>query len=76
MKNNEPSFNKSYKILQDIAEKLRNQTEPDIDSLVPMIEQATQAYAVCKERLGAVKEALKEHLPEELQQSEHANKVR
>lgn len=71
MKNNEASFNKNYKILQDISEALRNQVEPDIDALVPMIEQATQAYAACKDRLAAVQAALKEHLPEELQQVDH-----
>ena len=55
------SFNSSYQQLNIIAQKLRNQSEPDIDALVPMVEEATKAYQVCKQRIEAVKQALKEH---------------
>ncbi len=58
------SFNENYQKLKDIAETLRNQSEPDIDALIPMVENATQAYKHCKERLDSVKLALKEHLPD------------
>ena len=57
------SFNQNYEILKNIAEKLRNQREPNIDELIPMIEQATRAYKICQERLEAVKIALQEYLP-------------
>ena len=65
--NNETSdiFKENYEILNDIAKKLRSQDKPDIDSLVPMVEQATQAYKLCKQRLDNVKMALKEHLAKE-----------
>ena len=62
------SFNEQYKILRDIAEDLREQAQsedPDIDGLVPKVEQASRAYKICVERLEAVKKALEEHLPED-----------
>ena len=36
-------FSKNYQILQEISDKLSSQNEPDIDNLVPMIEEATRA---------------------------------
>lgn len=62
---NAESFKKNYDTLQSIAEKLKNQTEPDIDQLVPWVEEATQAYKACKARLDAVEAALKEKLEDE-----------
>ncbi|SNT39497.1 exodeoxyribonuclease VII small subunit [Noviherbaspirillum humi] len=58
-------FNAAYKILKDNAEKLRNQQELDIDSLVPIVQESAAAYAICKERIAAVRAALAEHLKEE-----------
>lgn len=57
------SFNQSYETLKKIAETLRNQREPNIDELIPMVEQATKAYKVCQGRLEAVKMALEAYLP-------------
>lgn len=57
-------FNAAYKILQLNAEKLRNQNDLDIDSLVPIVEESAIAYGVCKERIAAVRLALQEHLKE------------
>jgi len=65
-------FSKNYQILQEISDKLSSQNEPDIDNLVPMIEEATRAYQICKKRLDKVKLALADHLeraPFEKQQS-------
>lgn len=61
----ETGFNAAYKTLQDNAEKLRKQGELDIDSLVPIVQQSAAAYAICKERIAAVRLALQEHLKEE-----------
>ena len=61
----ENSFNQSYQQLNSIAQKLRNQSEPDIDALVPMVEEATKAYQVCKQRIENVKQALKDHFKEQ-----------
>lgn len=59
------SFNDNYKKLNDIAKTLRSQEEPDIDALVPMVEEATKAYQLCKQRIEEVKLALKEHFTEQ-----------
>ena len=37
---------------------LTKQGEPDIDQLVPKVETAMRAYAICKERLDKVQETL------------------
>lgn len=58
-------FNASYQKLNEIARTLRMQEEPDIDALVPMVEEATQAYKVCKQRIEEVKLALKDHFASE-----------
>lgn len=58
-------FNVNYQKLNDIARKLRTQDEPDIDALVPMVEEATNAYKICKQRIEDVKLALKQHFAEE-----------
>lgn len=58
------NFSRSYDTLKTIAESLRNQREPNVDELIPMLEQATQAYKVCKSRLESVQLALKEYLPQ------------
>lgn len=55
-------FNAAYKTLQTNAEKLRRQEELDIDSLVPIVQESAAAYAVCKERIAAVRAALQDHL--------------
>lgn len=55
-------FNAAYKTLQTNAEKLRRQEDLDIDSLVPIVQESAAAYAVCKERIAAVRSALQEHL--------------
>lgn len=59
------NFSSSYQQLNAIAQKLRTQSEPDIDALVPLVEEATKAYQVCKQRIEAVKVALKEHFQEQ-----------
>lgn len=56
------NFNENYQKLNDIAQKLRAQSDPDIDALVPMVEEATKAYKHCKTRIEAVQKALHEHL--------------
>ena len=60
------SFNENYRVLKEIAEQLREQSQhedPDIDGLVPKLEKASRAYSLCVQRLEAVKKALDEHLP-------------
>lgn len=58
------SYKTHYTILKEVAETLRNQKEPDIDALIPMVDKALASYKICKERLTAVKTAFGERLPE------------
>ncbi len=62
---NENCFVPNYKVLKEIAEELRNQSEPNIDDLIPKIEKAMKAYQICKERLNHVSETLSKMLPEQ-----------
>lgn len=59
------TFKASYATLKEVAETLRNQKEPDIDALIPMVDQALAAYKICKDRIQAVKTAFGERLPDE-----------
>lgn len=56
------SFNQAYGILKANAEKLRNQQDLDIDALVPLVDESSKAFAICKDRIQSVKAALAEHL--------------
>ena len=56
-------FTPNYEELKQIAEHLRVQREVNIDELIPMIEKATKAYNICRERLEAVKTALDQYMP-------------
>jgi exonuclease VII small subunit len=58
-------FNKNYKILKETADWLSQQTEPDIDQLVPKVERAMQAYQICKDRLAKVEETLGRYFEQE-----------
>ncbi|WP_349606898.1 exodeoxyribonuclease VII small subunit [Cupriavidus sp. DF5525] len=53
------SFKQAYGVLQKNAQTLREQTEPNIDDLLPIVNDSVAAYKVCKERLDAVELALK-----------------
>ena len=57
-------FTPNYEELKQIAETLRVQREANIDELIPMIEKATKAYKVCKNRLEEVKVALEQYMPQ------------
>lgn len=63
---NQPSFKESFATLKRIAENMRNQQDPDIDALLPQVDEATKAYAICKERVALVKQMLGEKLPDNL----------
>lgn len=58
------SFQANFDILLKNAERLREEKELDIDSLVPLVEESTRAYQACKQRIDAVRAALSAHLGE------------
>lgn len=59
------SFRANYAKLQEIAQKLSNTDEVDIDELVPMVDEATRAYQLCKSRIEAVESALNKRLDQD-----------
>jgi exodeoxyribonuclease VII small subunit len=64
------SFKENYQKLQEIAQKLANSGEVDIDELVPMVDDATRAYQLCKSRIEAVEMALNTRLETESETEE------
>lgn len=53
------TFREAYGVLQQHAETLREQQEPNIDDLLKIVTESVAAYKVCKTRIDAVEEALK-----------------
>jgi exodeoxyribonuclease VII small subunit len=51
--------------LRGVAERLKRETDIDIDQLIPLIEEASAAYKLCKDRVDTVESFLKEHLPQD-----------
>ncbi|MBK7300135.1 MAG: exodeoxyribonuclease VII small subunit [Moraxellaceae bacterium] len=49
-----PSFKEAFATLKANAQKLEDQTEPDIEHLLEVVEQSTAAYKICKARIDAV----------------------
>lgn len=56
------TFREAYNVLQQHAETLREQDEPNIDELLDIVNQSVAAYKVCKTRIDAVETALEEAL--------------
>lgn len=56
------TFKEAYGVLQDHAETLREQQEPNIDDLLKIVTESVDAYKVCKERIDAVEKALEKAL--------------
>ena len=68
------SFKENYQKLQEIAQKLSDSSEVDIDELVPMVDEATRAYQLCKSRIEAVESALANRLEQDnSQENSEAN---
>lgn len=56
------SFKESYGVLQKHAQTLREQTEPNIDDLLKIVEESVTAYKNCQARIDAVEKALEKAL--------------
>lgn len=56
------TFKASYAVLQKHAKTLRQQTEPNIDDLLNIVEESVAAYKVCQTRIDAVEAALEKAL--------------
>lgn len=58
----ETTFKAAWTVLQQHAQTLRNQSEPNIDDLLGIVTESVQAYKVCQSRVEAVEKALEEAL--------------
>ncbi len=59
-KNKSETYAENRAKLKEISDKLKNSDEIDIDALIPMIEEATSAYKICKDRIEQVEKLLQE----------------
>ncbi len=55
-------YRENYEKLRAIAERLAGDEAVDIDELVPLVDEASAAYKVCRARIEAVEKALAERL--------------
>lgn len=56
------TFRQAYEVLQHHAETLRNQSEPNIDDLLTLVQESVAAYKVCQKQIAAVEQALQKAL--------------
>lgn len=56
------TFKDAYGTLQQHAQTLRDQTEPNIDDLLQIVEESVAAYKTCQSRIDAVEKALEKAL--------------
>jgi exodeoxyribonuclease VII small subunit len=56
------TFKEAYGVLQQHAQTLRDQTEPNIDDLLTIVTESVAAYKVCQTRIDAVEKALEKAL--------------
>lgn len=56
------TFKQAYGVLQQHAQTLRDQQEPNIDDLLTIVTESVGAYKVCQERIDAVEKALEKAL--------------
>ncbi|HID01464.1 MAG TPA: exodeoxyribonuclease VII small subunit [Piscirickettsiaceae bacterium] len=68
--NQSTSYKENYDKLRQIAERLDQPDELDIDELVPLVDEAAQAYQACKKRIEAVEKALNAKL-DQLEPNDH-----
>jgi len=56
-------YAQNREILRGIAERLRTETDIDIDELIPLVDQASAAYKACRQRVEAVEKTIADRLP-------------
>jgi exodeoxyribonuclease VII small subunit len=56
------TFKQAYGVLQQHAQTLRDQQEPNIDDLLTIVTESVDAYKTCQQRIEAVETALEKAL--------------
>ncbi|MFC1234414.1 exodeoxyribonuclease VII small subunit [Vibrio sp. F74] len=54
------TYMNNYLKLKAASEGLSNQNEPDVDKIVPLVEQGVQAYEYCIGRINEVEKLLQD----------------